>query len=87
MGLNLDLDHVAFAADRKFDGAMHRRLNPVEVGQIAGRAGRHLRDGTFGTTGRGPPFEPELVTAVEDHAFDPLTLLQWRTVGFGRSEE
>jgi ATP-dependent RNA helicase SUPV3L1/SUV3 len=78
MGLNLDLDHVAFAADRKFDGAMHRRLNPAEVGQIAGRAGRHLRDGTFGTTGRCPPFEPELVNAVENHSFDPLTMLQWR---------
>ena len=54
MGLNLDVDHVAFAADRKFDGVKHRRLMPAEFGQIAGRAGRHIRDGTFGTTGRCP---------------------------------
>jgi ATP-dependent RNA helicase SUPV3L1/SUV3 len=46
MGLNLDVDHVAFASDRKFDGYQHRRLNPAEFGQIAGRAGRHTRDGT-----------------------------------------
>ena len=52
MGLNLDVDHIAFAAARKFDGWQHRRLTPAEFGQIAGRAGRHLRDGTFGTTGR-----------------------------------
>ncbi|PSC05876.1 helicase [Alsobacter soli] len=78
MGLNLDVDHVAFAADRKFDGAMHRRLNPAEFGQIAGRAGRHLRDGTFGTTGRCEPFDTELVRALEDHAFDAVKVLQWR---------
>src|SRR3954451_699876 len=52
MGLNLDVDHVAFAADRKFDGCQFRRLAPSELGQIAGRAGPHVRDGTFGTTGR-----------------------------------
>ena len=63
MGLNLDVDHVAFAADRKFDGYQYRRLNPAEFGQIAGRAGRHTRDGTFGTTGRCPPFDEELVEA------------------------
>ncbi|WP_293867252.1 helicase-related protein [uncultured Alsobacter sp.] len=80
MGLNLDLDHVAFAADRKFDGAMHRRLTPGEFGQIAGRAGRHLRDGTFGTTGRCEPFEPELVERLEDHNFDAMNVLQWRNV-------
>ncbi|GGC50488.1 helicase-related protein [Chelatococcus reniformis] len=78
MGLNLDLDHVAFAGDRKFDGFGYRRLTPAEFGQIAGRAGRHMRDGTFGTTGRCPPFEPELVQALEDHGFDPLRQLQWR---------
>ena len=61
MGLNLDVDHVAFASDRKFDGYQFRKLNPSELAQIAGRAGRATRDGTFGTTGRCPPFEPELV--------------------------
>ncbi|WP_446737776.1 helicase-related protein [Rhodoblastus sp. 17X3] len=78
MGLNLDVDHVAFAADRKFDGYQHRRLNPAEFGQIAGRAGRHTRDGTFGTSGRCPPFDEELAAMVESHAFDPIPLLQWR---------
>jgi ATP-dependent RNA helicase SUPV3L1/SUV3 len=78
MGLNLDVAHVAFASDRKFDGHRRRRLEPGEFGQIAGRAGRHLRDGTFGTTGRCPPFEPELVEALEAHRFDALKTLQWR---------
>ncbi len=78
MGLNLDVDHVAFASDRKFDGWQHRRLTPAEFAQIAGRAGRHANDGTFGTTGRCPPFEPELVEALETHRFEPLTTLQWR---------
>ena len=78
MGLNLEVDHVAFASDRKFDGWQYRRLNPAEFGQIAGRAGRHLKDGTFGTTGRCPPFEEELVEALEDHRFDPVSMLQWR---------
>src|SRR6186997_3169170 len=78
MGLNLDVDHVAFAADRKFDGYQFRKLTPAELAQIAGRAGRATRDGTFGTTGRCDPFEPELVRALESHVFEPLRLLQWR---------
>ncbi|MGB7091248.1 MAG: helicase-related protein [Methylovirgula sp.] len=78
MGLNLDVDHIAFASDRKFDGWQYRRLTPAEFGQIAGRAGRHMRDGTFGTTGRCPPFETELVGALEEHRFEPVNLLQWR---------
>ena len=78
MGLNLDVDHVAFASDRKFDGYQFRKLNPAELGQIAGRAGRAMRDGTFGTTGRCAPFEPELVQALESHAFDSVKVLQWR---------
>jgi ATP-dependent RNA helicase SUPV3L1/SUV3 len=78
MGLNLDVDHVAFASDRKFDGYQFRKLNPAELAQIAGRAGRAARDGTFGTTGRCDPFEPELVQALESHSFQPLRLLQWR---------
>src|SRR5258708_1222017 len=78
MGLNLDVDHVAFASDRKFDGYQFRRLNPAELAQIAGRAGRAQRDGTFGTTGRCPPFETELVQALESHSFEPVKVLQWR---------
>lgn len=78
MGLNLDVDHVAFASDRKFDGWQFRRLNPSEMAQIAGRAGRATRDGTFGTTGRCPAFEPELVERLEGHVFDTAKVLQWR---------
>jgi ATP-dependent RNA helicase SUPV3L1/SUV3 len=78
MGLNLDVDHVAFASDRKFDGYQFRRLNPAELAQIAGRAGRASRDGTFGTTGRCPPFETELAQALESHSFESIQTLQWR---------
>ena len=78
MGLNLDVDHVAFASDRKFDGYQFRKLNPSELAQIAGRAGRATRDGTFGTSGRCPPFETELVQALESHTFEPVRLVQWR---------
>lgn len=82
MGLNLDVDHVAFAQDRKFDGYQLRNLNPAEMGQIAGRAGRHLRDGTFGVTGRVDPLDDELVERIESHEFDPVKVLQWRTKNF-----
>nr|WP_075381987.1 helicase-related protein [Methylobacterium phyllosphaerae] len=78
MGLNLDVDHVAFAANWKYDGTRFRKLTPAEMGQIAGRAGRHLADGTFGSTGRCPTFEAELVERIESHDFDPLRILQWR---------
>jgi ATP-dependent RNA helicase SUPV3L1/SUV3 len=78
MGLNLDVDHVAFGSDRKFDGYQFRKLNPAELAQIAGRAGRATRDGTFGTTGRCDPFEPELVQALESHSLESVRLLQWR---------
>ncbi|MCA0400740.1 MAG: helicase [Proteobacteria bacterium] len=78
MGLNLEIGHVAFAADRKFDGRRHRRLFPAEIAQIAGRAGRASEDGTFGTTGRCPAFDEDLVEALEEHRFDPLAFAQWR---------
>src|ERR1700693_4611030 len=80
MGLNLDVDHVAFAADRKFDGYQFRKLNPAELAQIAGRAGRATppRDATSATTGRCNPSEPELVQALESHTFEPIRMLQWR---------
>ncbi|MBW3096581.1 helicase-related protein [Pseudohoeflea coraliihabitans] len=81
MGLNLDVDHVAFAQDRKFDGYTHRRLNPGEFAQVAGRAGRHMRDGTFGVTSRVAPFEDELVDRLESHVFAPVKVLQWRARG------
>ncbi|WP_234029714.1 helicase-related protein [Erythrobacter sp. THAF29] len=85
MGLNLDLDHVAFAALTKFDGRRKRRLTPSEMAQIAGRAGRHQRDGSFGTltgggsrTGAPLEFTDEEIYAIEEHKFSPLTHLYWR---------
>ncbi len=78
MGLNLDIHHVAFAGDSKFDGHQHRRLTTAEFGQIAGRAGRHLRDGTFGTSGRCRPFDPDLIDHLENHIFDPVRVINWR---------
>src|SRR5712675_2645474 len=78
MGLNLDVSHVAFAADCKFDGYQFRRLSPAEFAQIAGRAGRATRDGSFGTTGRCAPFDAELAHALESHVFEPIKVLQWR---------
>ena len=78
MGLNLDVDHVAFAQDHKFDGYQHRRLTPAEMAQIAGRAGRHTRDGTFGVTGHADAFSDDLVRQLETHAFAPVKAIQWR---------
>ena len=78
MGLNMDVDHVAFARLTKFDGHRPRRLTAAEVAQIAGRAGRGMRDGTFGVTADCPPMDDELVNAVEDHHFESLEQLYWR---------
>jgi ATP-dependent RNA helicase SUPV3L1/SUV3 len=78
MGLNMDLDHVAFARLNKFDGRGPRRLTAAEIAQIAGRAGRHMNDGTFGTTEGAPPLDAEIVEAVESHRFDPLAAVYWR---------
>ncbi|MEQ8357195.1 MAG: helicase-related protein [Kiloniellaceae bacterium] len=80
MGLNLDLDHVAFARIRKFDGRGRRRLNAQEIGQIAGRAGRHMSDGSFGTTSEIGPLGEDLVDAVENHRFDPAAFVHWRNI-------
>ena len=85
MGLNLDIHHIAFAGLSKFDGHRQRRLTPAEMAQIAGRAGRHQRDGTFGTlagsgagAGSNAEFTPEEIYAIEEHRFPPLTRLFWR---------
>ncbi|KEO52924.1 helicase-related protein [Thioclava pacifica] len=79
MGLNLDIDHVAFSATSKFDGRRMRALFPHELAQIAGRAGRHTSDGTFGVTGEARPLQPEVIEAIENHRFAPLQRLQWRS--------
>jgi ATP-dependent RNA helicase SUPV3L1/SUV3 len=78
MGLNMDLDHVAFAKLVKFDGTQPRHLTAPEIAQIAGRAGRHMSDGTFGVTADEEGIDPETVEAVENHRFDPLARLYWR---------
>ncbi|MFQ5985193.1 MAG: helicase-related protein [Alphaproteobacteria bacterium] len=79
MGLNMDVNHVAFTALRKFDGASPRDLRTEEAAQIAGRAGRHMNDGTFGPTAGLGALDPALVEAVENHRFPPLERLQWRS--------
>jgi ATP-dependent RNA helicase SUPV3L1/SUV3 len=78
MGLNMDVDHVAFSGLRKFDGKRLRWLYPHEVAQIAGRAGRYKRDGTFGVTGDCEPMDDDLVEAVEQHRFEPVAAAEWR---------
>ncbi len=78
MGLNMGINHVAFSALGKFDGHAPRRLAAAEIAQIAGRAGRHMNDGTFGVTGDLVEIEPEIVTAVEDHRFDAVRSVYWR---------
>ncbi|HQT66878.1 MAG TPA: helicase-related protein [Acetobacteraceae bacterium] len=78
MGLNMDVDHVAFAGLSKFDGHRPRPLTAPEIAQIAGRAGRGMRDGTFGETASCRALDEELVNAVESHAFEPLEQLCWR---------
>ncbi|MBC7737934.1 MAG: helicase, partial [Candidatus Saccharibacteria bacterium] len=78
MGLNLDIKHVAFSSMAKFDGRRMRALYPQELGQIAGRAGRHIVNGTFGTTGEARPFDPDEIEAIETHSFEPVRKLQWR---------
>jgi ATP-dependent RNA helicase SUPV3L1/SUV3 len=78
MGLNMDVDHVAFAGLRKFDGKRTRWLYPQEIGQIGGRAGRFQKDGTFGVTGEADEMDPDLVQAVENHQFEPVQGAEWR---------
>jgi ATP-dependent RNA helicase SUPV3L1/SUV3 len=88
MGLNLDIDHVAFSGTTKFDGRRMRPLQPNELAQIAGRAGRHMNDGTFGVTGEASPLAEEVVEAIENHQFMPVRRLQWRNAAldFGSVE-
>ena len=78
MGLNMDIGHVALADDMKFDGQSMRRLAPSELAQIAGRAGRHTTDGTFGVTEDCRPLEQEVIDAIESHYFPPVRQLYWR---------
>ncbi len=78
MGLNMDVDHVAFASMTKFDGRAPRALDASEVAQIAGRAGRHMNEGTFGVTADASEIDPDIIARVETHEFTPLKHLYWR---------
>jgi ATP-dependent RNA helicase SUPV3L1/SUV3 len=79
MGLNMDVGHVALASLIKFDGQERRPLSAPEIAQIAGRAGRHMRDGTFGTTLDVGGLDPRTIAAVEGHDFPALRQLRWRS--------
>ncbi len=79
MGLNMDIDHVAFAAARKFDGRRYRDLQAHELAQVAGRAGRYIKDGSFGETADCPAFDDAIIDAIENHRFDPVEMLYWRS--------
>jgi len=85
MGLNLDVDHVAFADLGKFDGSERRGLRPGEIGQIAGRAGRYRRDGTFGTTDGLPPLPDDLAADLEAHRFPAVRTIRWRNADLDTS--
>ncbi|MEM9844703.1 MAG: helicase-related protein, partial [Pseudomonadota bacterium] len=78
MGLNLDINHVAFSSLSKFDGRRMRNLAPNELGQIAGRAGRGMSNGTFGVTGEAPDLPEDMAQAIMDHRFEPIRKLEWR---------
>lgn len=78
MGLNLDIEHMAFAEMTKFDGIGMRPLTTAEVAQIAGRAGRHMRNGTFGTTADCPAMDADLIDRIENHRFEPVNAARWR---------
>ena len=78
MGINMDLDHVYFSNLKKFDGKKLRKLNLSEIGQIAGRAGRYLNDGSFGITGQCKEISAEDVNLLENHKFEEIQSLFWR---------
>ncbi|MEQ9226186.1 MAG: helicase-related protein [Parvibaculum sp.] len=78
MGLNMDVDHVAFASTQKFDGRQHRPLQVSELAQIAGRAGRYMNNGTFGVTGDAGVLPDETISRIENHQFEPERMFQWR---------
>jgi ATP-dependent RNA helicase SUPV3L1/SUV3 len=78
MGINMDLDFVYFSNLKKFDGRKLRKLNLSEIGQIAGRAGRYLNNGSFGITGDCKEISAEEVDLIENHKFEEIRTLFWR---------
>ncbi|MCD8570680.1 MAG: helicase [Alphaproteobacteria bacterium] len=85
MGLNMDIRHVALASTRKFDGRRPRGLKPAELAQIAGRAGRYMKEGTFGVTGRVSELDPDVVEAIENHKFESIREICWRNAALDYS--
>ncbi len=78
MGLNLNINHVSFSSLEKFDGRYNRNLNPSELGQIAGRAGRYKQDGTFSYTKEAGNLDPLIIQQIENHNFDNIQKIYWR---------
>ena len=78
MGINMDIDHISFNNLNKFDGRRNRHLRLTEIGQIAGRAGRYMNDGTFGITGKCDELNPEQIDRLENHKFDSVINIYWR---------
>tara|TARA_B100000989_G_scaffold296282_1_gene279203 strand:- start:426 stop:2975 length:2550 start_codon:yes stop_codon:yes gene_type:complete len=78
MGLNLNINHVNFSSLEKFDGRYNRNLAPSELGQIAGRAGRFKKDGTFSHTKEAGNLDPILIQKIESHDFDSIQKIYWR---------
>lgn len=78
MGLNMDISHVCFTALRKFDGMKMRALSAAELAQIAGRAGRYMKDGTFGAAAEASALSQDIIDRIEEHRFEPLSHLFWR---------
>ena len=78
MGINMDLDHIYFSNLKKFDGKKLRRLNLSEIGQISGRAGRYLNDGSFGITGECKSINSDEIDLLENHQFEEIKTLFWR---------
>ncbi len=78
MGLNMDIDHIAFDSIKKFDGNKYRYLYPHEIGQIAGRAGRYMNNGTFCMTYPNEELDANLVSAIENHKFLEIENIKWR---------
>ncbi|NBU54313.1 MAG: helicase, partial [Proteobacteria bacterium] len=78
MGINMDIDHISFNNLNKFDGRRNRHLRLTEIGQIAGRAGRYMNDGTFGITGKCDELSPEQIDKLENHKFDSVINIYWR---------
>ena len=78
MGINMDINNISFSSLKKFDGKKTRKLSLSEISQIAGRAGRHINDGTFGITGECKQLSPDEIEKLENHELSKVNLLFWR---------